>query len=89
VTPNVTKSGQFGKLMFCKLPPDTKIGFEIQQLPVEQGRALPHISQRVSLNSSPKGLYIFDLHLEFDLVVHVPEGLRGTFFHFLQMGKIT
>ena len=41
------------------------------------------------MSSSPKELYTFDLHLEFDLLVHVPEGLRGTIFHFLQMGKIT
>ena len=89
VTSNVNKSGQFGKLMFGNSPLTQKFGLETQQLPVEQGRALAHISQRVSLSSAPKGLYIFDLHLEFDLVVHVPEGLGGTFFHFLQMGKIT
>ena len=63
--------------MFSNSPLTQKFGFETEQLPVEQGRALPHISQRVSLNSSPKGLYIFDLHLEFDLVVHVPEGLHS------------
>ena len=32
-------------------------------------------------------MYTFDLNLEFDLIVHVPEGLRGTLDLLFHMGK--